>query len=309
MLNSKTRSREVQEEIKNQSLNHEKVRLGARIKPNLHSPNSNPNPNPDPYSTGAREMRLESVFELLLEASGVRESTIFHLGNSSGVEDSQLLPQFKNQRAACCALLKAIACPDVSSFQDALFVCSNPKIQPGIFRSVVTPTLTGTLTLTPTLPLTLPYTSLTLTTVIVGNKEDSHKYERSVARTTVRFGDNSFETLQRSVCAAAVESSGTRTRSTYSKCARACSWPTARKSASARTGTSISRHAAPRGRRKAARPLDYVNQKPKTMCIAARCWRTREQHRISDLSDPRIDMMKEQRKIEADHRARLFVVL
>ena len=62
-------------------------------------------------------MRLESVFELLLEASGVRESTIFHLGNSSGVEDSQLLPQFKNQRAACCALLKAIACPDVRHFR------------------------------------------------------------------------------------------------------------------------------------------------------------------------------------------------
>jgi hypothetical protein len=41
MLNSKTRSRaEVQEEIKNQSLNREKVRLGARIRPNLHSPNS-----------------------------------------------------------------------------------------------------------------------------------------------------------------------------------------------------------------------------------------------------------------------------
>ena len=80
-------------------------------------------------------MRLESVFELLLEASGVRESSVIW-ETSSGVfdsapESSQLLPQFKNQRAACCALLKAIACPDVPSFQDALLVCSNPKIQPG----------------------------------------------------------------------------------------------------------------------------------------------------------------------------------
>ena len=52
IFNSKTRSRtEVQakqiEEIKNQSLGHEMVRLGAR-RPNSHSPNSNPNPNPDP---------------------------------------------------------------------------------------------------------------------------------------------------------------------------------------------------------------------------------------------------------------------
>ena len=97
-------------------------------------------------------MRLESVFELLLEASGVQESSFIWETCSGSSEDSQLLPQFKNQRAACCALLKAIACPDVPSFQDALLVCSNPKIQPGIFRSVVTPTLTGTLTLTPTYP-------------------------------------------------------------------------------------------------------------------------------------------------------------
>ena len=104
MLNSKTRSREVQEEIKNQSLNHEKVRLGARIKPNLHSPNSNPNPNPDPYSTGAREMRLESVFELLLEASGVRESTIFHLGNSSGVSKTPSSCRSSRTRGPLAAL-------------------------------------------------------------------------------------------------------------------------------------------------------------------------------------------------------------
>ena len=142
-------------------------------------------------------MRLESVFELLLEASGVQEST-FIWETSSGVENPQLLPQFKNQRAACCALLKAIACPDVPSFQDALLVCSNPKIQPGIFGCNSNPDRNPNAN--PALPLTLPYT-LTLTTVIVGNKESSHKYERSVARTTVRFEDNSFETLQRSVCA------------------------------------------------------------------------------------------------------------
>ena len=110
-------------------------------------------------------MRLESVFELLLEASGVQESSLWDI--SPGVKDSQLLPQFKNQRAACCALLKAITCPDVTSFQDALLVCSNPRLSPVIF----------------------------------GNTESSHKYERSVARTTVRFEDNSFETRQRSVCA------------------------------------------------------------------------------------------------------------
>ena len=111
-------------------------------------------------------MRLESVFELLLEASGVQESSFIWETCSGSSEDSQLLPQFKSQSAASRVLLKAVSCPDVPSFQEALLVCSNPKINP----------------------------------VIVGNKETSLQQERSFARTTARFEDISFETSQRSVC-------------------------------------------------------------------------------------------------------------